>query len=67
MNVKFGITYKEADADLVRRSIEMFDWDIAFTNSNVNDLVDICTKTIQDIVSNFIPHQTITIDDKDPP
>ena len=67
MNVKFGIIYKEADADLVRRSIEMFDWDIAFTNSNVNDLVDICTKTIQDIVSNFIPHQTITIDDKDPP
>ena len=30
-------------------------------------MVDICTKTIQNILSNFIPHQTITIDDKDPP
>ena len=30
-------------------------------------MVDICTKTIYNILSNFIPHQTITIDDKDPP
>ena len=30
-------------------------------------MVDICTKAIQNILSNFIPHQTITIDDKDPP
>ena len=45
----------------------MSDWDRAFTNSNVNDMVDICTKTIQNILSNFIPHQTITTDDKDPP
>ena len=29
----------------------------------MNDLVDICTKTIQNILSNFIPHQKITIDD----
>ena len=39
----------------------MFDWDRAFRNSNVNDMVDIFTKTIQNILSNFIPHQTITI------
>ena len=45
----------------------MFDWDKAFTNSNVNDIADICTKTIQNILSNFIPYQTVTIDDKDPP
>ena len=51
---------------LIQRSIEMFDWDKAFTNSNVN-MVDICTKTIQNILSNFISYQTVTIDDKDPP
>ena len=45
----------------------MFDWDRAFTNSNVSNMVEICTKTIQNILSNFIRHQTITIDDKDPP
>ena len=33
----------------------------------MNDIVDICTKTIQNILSNFILHQTITIDDKDAP
>ena len=38
--------YKEADTDFIRRSIEMFDWDRAFKNSNVNDMADICTKTI---------------------
>ena len=45
----------------------MFDGDRAFANSNVDDMVDICTKTIQNILSNFIPRQAITIDDKDPP
>ena len=45
----------------------MFDSDGAFTNSNVNDMVDICMKTIQNKLSNFIPHQTIAIDDKDCP
>ena len=29
--------------------------------------VDICTKAIYNILSNFILHQTITVDDKDPP
>ena len=59
--------YKEVDTDLIRQSIEMFDWDRAFTSSNVNDMVDICTKTIQNILSNLIPHQAITTDDKDLP
>ena len=59
--------YKEVDTDLIRRSIEIFNWDRAFKNSNVNDTVDICTKTIYNILSNFISYQTITIDDKDPP
>ena len=59
--------YKETDTDLIRRSVEMSDWDRAFTNSNRNDMVNIWTKTIQNILTNFILHQTITIDDKDPP
>ena len=42
----------------------MFDWDKALTNSNMNDTVGICPKTIQIILRNFIFHQTI-IDDKD--
>ena len=30
-------------------------------------MIDICTKTVQNTLSNFISHQAITIDDKDPP
>ena len=36
--------YKEADTDFIRPSLEMVDWDRAFTN-NVKDIVDICTNT----------------------
>ena len=44
----------------------MFDWDRAFVNTNVNEKVLILNKTILNILSNFIPHETLTIDDKDP-
>ena len=56
--------YKEEVTDLIWQSIEMFDWDRAFTNSNVNDTVEHVHKNI---LSNLIPHQTIAIDDEDPP
>ena len=59
--------YKQADTDLIRRSIEMFDWVRAFTNSDVNDMIDIFTKAIQNILSNFIRYKTIIIDDNNPP
>ena len=45
----------------------MFDWDRSFTNSNSNDMVDIYTKIIQNILLNFIPREKIEIDDKDHP
>ena len=45
----------------------MFDWDRAFVNTNVNEKVLILNKTILNILSNFIPHETLTIDDKDLP
>ena len=42
--------YKEMDTDLILRSIEMFNWNRAFTNSNVNGMADICIRTIQKIL-----------------
>ena len=38
----------------------MFDWDRAFVNTNVNEKVFILNKTILNILSNFIPHETLT-------
>ena len=37
------------------------------TNIDVNLKVNLFKKTIKDIVRNYIPHETITCDDKDPP
>ena len=58
---------KEGDTDPIWRSAELFYWDRAFTSSTVNDTVDNCTKAFQNIISNFIPQMTISIDNKDPP
>ena len=44
----------------------MFDWERAFVNTNVNEKVFILSKTILNIFSNFIPHETVTVDDNDP-
>ena len=61
--------YKDADIELIRRAISSdgFNWQKAFSNKNVNEKVDTFNKTILNILSNFIPHETITCDDRDPP
>ena len=59
--------YKQANSELIRRTISNFKWDRAFLNTNVNEKVSIFTSTIMNILSNFIPHETIVCDDKDPP
>ena len=58
--------YQDANTDLIRRAIDMFDWDRAFVNTNVNEKVFILNKTVLDILSNFIPQETVTVDDNDP-
>ena len=45
----------------------MFDLDRAFVNTNVNEKVFILNKTILNILSSFIPQETLTVDDKEPP
>ena len=44
----------------------MSDWDMAFMNTNDNEKVFICKETVLNIFSNFIPHETSIIGDKDP-
>ena len=47
--------------------MNMSDWNRAFVNININEQEVILNKTILNILSNFIPHETLTVDDKDPP
>ena len=39
----------------------------AFSNTNINEKVSLFNKTILNILNNYIPHETIICDDKDPP
>ena len=49
--------YQDANTDLIRRAITMFDWDRAFVNTNVNEKVLILNRPILNIFSNFTPLQ----------
>ena len=58
--------YQDGNTDLIRRPINIFDWDRAFVNTNVNEEVFILNKTILNILSNFIPIKTVTVDGNEP-
>ena len=59
--------YERANTELIRRAIDQFDWVRALSNVNVDEKVYFFTKTLLNIIQNFIPHETITCDDRDPP
>ena len=59
--------FKRAQTNLIRRSINNFDWDLALNNLSTNEQVEIFTSTILNILRNFIPHETVKIKSKDPP
>ena len=42
-------------------------WDSSFKNLEVNEMVFLFNRTIKIILSNYIPHEIIICDDRDPP
>ena len=59
--------FKEAETGIIRRALNDFNWERAFSNTNVNQKVCIFNKSVLNVLSNFIPHETILCNDKDPP
>ena len=59
--------YERANTELIKRAIDQFDWVRALSNVNVDEKGYFFTKTLPNIIQNFIPHETITCDDRDPP
>ena len=59
--------YKEANADLIKRAVNNFNWKKAFSNPNINDNVSLFNKTILNILNNYNPHETIICNEKGPP
>ena len=58
---------QRADVDQIQQAIEQISWEKSFRNLNVNEMVSLFNKIIKNILTNYIPHKTITCDDKDPP
>ena len=50
--------------NLIRRAIDMFDWDRAFVNTIVDEKMFTFNKTILNTLSNFVLQETLTVDDK---
>ena len=59
--------YQKANVGQIRQAISKFPWDNHFPNISVNEQVQLFTQTFQNIISNYIPHETITSDDRNPP
>ena len=59
--------FKKANIDDIKRAINGFPWEGSFANVDINDKVHLFNKTIRNILSNFIPHETITFGDRYPP
>ena len=62
-----GWHYQKANSENIRKTINEFPWERHFANSDVDEKVYLFNKTIKNIVSNYIPHETIVCNDRDPP
>ena len=49
---------------MIKRSFENFNWQNAFLNCNPNEQVSVLTKAVLNIMSNFIPNETVLVDDR---
>ena len=59
--------FKKVNVDHIREAINGFQWEKSFQNMNVNNMVHLFNRSIKNVLHNFIPHEIITYDDRDPP
>ena len=55
------------DTERIRRAIDLFYWKKVFENTSVGEKNAIFNKIIFNVLHNLIPHETLLVDDKDPP
>ena len=59
--------YQNTDSNAMKKAITDFSLERAFEDLSVNEKVSLFNKTIKNILSNYILHEIITTDDRDPP
>ena len=52
---------------MISKAIQGFDWDKEFLDRKAEEKASILTKTLLNIISNFIPNEIVTIDDRGSP
>ena len=59
--------YSKADKDAIRSSISSINWAAAFSSLDVDEITELFSKSLIDILSTHIPNKFITCNEKDPP
>ena len=59
--------YQKANVNQIRQTIIKFPLNSRSCKYQRNEQGQLLTQTIQNIISNYIPHETITWDDRNPP
>ena len=57
--------YERADTEMIKECIKTIDWKTSFQSKTVDEMTSCFTDTLIKIVERYIPHGTVTIDDKD--
>ena len=59
--------YKHANTDHIRKAIRGVNSGRFFANKDEKEMVNIFNETISNVLSNYIPHETLICDDQGPP
>ena len=59
--------YSQANVDHIQQEINLFDWEKAFLNTDVDAQESVFSNTVSNILNNYIPHETKFCADHDLP
>ena len=59
--------FSRENSDHVKKAINLFDWETSLNNLDVDEQVPVFNETVMNIMSDFVPNELITCDDRDRP
>ena len=59
--------YKLANSDCIESARANFDWEKVFHNADTNKQIMLFSETVLNIIQSFVPDETVTFDERDPP
>ena len=61
------MNYKKADVTVIRKALDLVNWDFIFLNKTVHDEVLPFNQVLMKIFTNYIPNKYKSFDDQDRP